>query len=470
MLAAAFAAVFSLRSCLREFTTDIASVAVFPFENLTGDPGRGLPCSWSRAGTHRAALGRIDGLRDVVGTAGTRSGKYRAANVGVESLVQGAVERSPHGLRITTHLVGASSGNRIWTTVHDTNRGDFPRLRAELAQELALELRPNLSSADLTRVTASRPIHPQAYEYYLRGRHFWDKPSEPDIDKAVEYFRQAIRIEPSFARAHAAIALAYATMVASGFVRPSAFLLAAKKAALTSQELDDSLAETHTALAVAAVHEWDWQKFESELLGVIEPTLTMQRRTSGSDSITRVCLDSRRTLENVGRRMHLIPTKPVVSGALAAALALCGNKQAAREQFKKTIELAPELPIGHDLFGIFLESEGRMEEAIRELEKGDAPEALAHAYAGSGRRSDALRLLAKLEIDAKHRYVSPFAFAIVYAGLGAADRALDWLYCAYEEHDQRLHRLQVDSRLDSVRSHPRYLQLVGSMHFPARQN
>ena len=169
------------------------------------------------------------------------------------------------------------------------------------------------------------------------------------------------------------------------------------------------------------------------------------------------------------RAYALDPTNPTTSSALAGALALSGNKQAAQEQFTKTIELAPESPVGHTAFGIFLEQEGRLDEAIRELERGQAPEALAHAYALSGRRSDALRLLARMEADAKQRYVSPFSFAIVHAGLGAAERALDWLERAFEQRDQRLHRLQVDSRLDLVRSHQRYQRLLARMKFPVKK-
>ena len=459
VVALAVAAFVSFRSWTGQLGTEIESIAVLPFENLTGDPGEDY-LAHGIAQELTVALGRIGDLHVVPGRAGTPSD--------VEALVKGAVARSSRGLRITAYVVDAAKGNRIWTAVHDWDRGDFPRLRAELAQQLAVDLRRNLSSADLQRLTASRTIDPRAYDHYVHGRYFWDKRTTPDIYKAIEYFRQAIRIEPSFAKAHASIALAYAPLIASGSVRPTDFVPAIANAAARAQEFDDSLSETHAALALVAVHNWDWQRWESELLRAIE--------LNPHDPIPHLWLGWHyetllRFEENLRARRKayaLDPTKPMISSALAGALALSGNKQAAEVQFMKAIELAPESPVGHTAFGIFLEQEGRLDEAIRELERGNAPEALAHAYALSGRRSDALKLLARMDADAKHRYVSPFSFALVHAGLGAAERALDWLERAYEERDQKLHRLQVDSRLDLVRFHPRYQRLLARMRFPGQ--
>jgi TolB-like protein/DNA-binding winged helix-turn-helix (wHTH) protein/Flp pilus assembly protein TadD len=466
----------SLRHWLRarHHAPSIRSIAVLPLDNLSGDSGQ----QYLADGVTDALiteLGKVSSLRVISRQSVMR---YKGSNkslpqiareLGVDALIEGSVVRDGHRVAVTANLIDAFNEEHIWAERYDRDLGDILTVQSDFAQAIARQVQAKLTPSERARLGNRHVVNADAYEQYLKGQYFAAKGTEEGRRKAVRYFEQAIEIDPNDALAYAGIAQEYAPLGYYGFVSPIESDNKTVWAATKALELDDTLSEAHATLGLArSVHEWDWSTGERELQRAIElnsgyarahalyaQILMMTGRTQESD-----------TESNQARKLD--PLSPALYALWAERLTWTRQYDQAIEQCQKAIELDPTYPVAHLRSGVAYEAKGELEKAITELENardlsGGAPyflRSLGHAYATAGRKDQAQQIIRELRQDSTTRYVSPFAFALIYTGLGEKEQAFDWLDKAYRQRDPSLSTIRGDPRLDPLRGDPRFQDLL----------
>jgi len=488
----------------------IRSVAVLPLENLSGSSDQeyfadGLTESLI------TALAKIGGLRVI---SRTSTGQYKharktlpqiARELGVDAIVEGSVRRDGDRVRITAELIEGRTDQHLWTESYDRDLRDILSLQSQVAAAIASEIkaklsapiessrvRPNplsshsaidpslLETVDTgnDRLVAPSPVNPQAYDLYLRGRSFWNNHvvvTAEDARKAVEYYQQAIAIDPESALTYAGLAHCLVLMGAGeyGLQSPSEIMPKAKQAALRALEIDDSIAEAHLSLAMVKFRfDWDWEGAEKEFRRTIELNhgYSAARYWYSVYLLASARFDEAFTEAMVARQLS--PLSPIMHFSLGLLLYASCQHEEAIEQLRETVALDAKFPLPHIVLGLTFGRKSRFDEAIVEFKQaltsaGSNPlwsGFLGQVYAAVGKTEDALQILLELRAQSAKRYVPPVAFAILHAGLGNLDDAFHWLEKAADEHDGLLIYLKVGSAFDNLRSDrrfPTFLARVG---------
>ena len=312
----------------------------------------------------------------------------------------------------------------------------------------------------------------EAYQLYLKGRFYWSKRTEEGIRKGLEYYQQAIEKDPTFALAYSGLADAYDLLGApdaTGAMAPDDAMPKAKAAALKALELDDTLAEAHVSLAhVKYYYDHDFATAEREYKRGIE--LNPKYPTGPSWYAVFLMSLGRfdEAITQVRRAQELDPLSLPINMAVGWVLQTARKNDESIEQLRKTLEMDPNFALAHHRLGLVYEQQGKYGEAIVEFKQvvnllGRKPlglAALARAYALEGQRSEAQKLIAELQEQAGERYVSPSSIAVIYSALHDTEQAFNWLDKGEKARDGIQLRLNVDPRFDSLRSDPRFKDLV----------
>ncbi|MEP6705466.1 MAG: tetratricopeptide repeat protein, partial [Acidobacteriota bacterium] len=336
--------------------------------------------------------------------------------------------------------------------------------------DVSQKLRVRLSGADEQKLAKNYTGDVEAYQAYLKGRFYTAKSTESGLNKGLEYFNQAIEIDPNYALAWAGLANGY-WEDSDIHVAPRDVMPKAKRAAMKAIAIDDTLAEGHAALAIELMaYDWDWPNAEKEFRRSIE--LNPNYPTSHAHYGWYLSLMGR-TEESIAeskRATELDPLSTENNQSLGLALYRGRRPDQAVTQFEKTLELDPNDWITRTNLGWALISQGKLTEAITQLQRTRHIDdnhyvlaALGQAYALSGNRSEALKAIEQMKEWSKQRYVSPHSIALVYVGLGEKDLAFEWLEKAMEARSEHMGWLRVDPRMDLVRSDPRFTDLVRRM-------
>jgi tetratricopeptide (TPR) repeat protein len=392
-----------------------------------------------------------------------------AGELQVDVLVEGTVARSGNHVRITANLVQASPERHLWAESYERDLRDVITLQNDVANAIAREIQVKLTPQERSRLATSRTVNPEAYQLYLKGRYFWNRRTQEGLKKAIDYFNQAIAVDPNYALAYSGVADCYPPLAYLGYVPPNEALSRAKAAATKALEIDESLAEAHAALGAEKMfQEWDWVGSEKEFKRAIElnPGYATAHSWYAQDllAIGRF----REGLEESKRAQQLDPFSLIINAGLAHRLYWARQYDQAIEQSQKTIELDPNFALAHWDLGLEYEQTGAPGQAIAEMTKAVSISesnslmmaGLGHAYAVSGNRAAALKIARELEKRSHMEYVDPYAIALVYAGLAEKDQALDYLEKAYEQRSPLFSFLKVEQMLDPIRSDPRFQQLV----------
>jgi serine/threonine protein kinase/Flp pilus assembly protein TadD len=463
----------------RPNTTRIESLAVLPLDNLSHDPDQ----EYFAEGLTEALIGelsQISALRVISRTSamqykGTKKPlKQIAAELHVDGLVEGSVQRSGDRVRITAELIYAQSDTHLWARSYDFELRDVLTLESNVARAIADEIQVKLTSREKAHLTAARQVNPAAYEDYLQGRYEWNKRTAEGLGRAIEFFEQAISKDPRYALAYAGLAdsqllLAYAAEVTS----PVEAVPKARAAALKALTLDETLAEAHAALgAIRFFYDWDWSGAEMEFNRAIElkPGYATAHHWYGLylEWMGRI---TEATAE-LQRAQQLDPLSLIISVNVSSAYYVAGDHKGAVEQLRKTLELDPSFWVAYWNMGEALIALRQYSEAIADLQKAvelsagntGALAVLGYAYAVAGERGKAEHVLQELTNLTKHRYISPMDIAYVEIGLGNKDQAFAWMEKAYQERSRSLVALKVDPLLDPLRSDPRFQNLLRRMH------
>ncbi len=459
-----------------------ASLVVLPLENLSGDPNQDYFAD-GMTDDLIANLAKIRSLRVISrSTAMAYKGTRRplsqiARELHVDAVVEGTVLRVGDRVRITAELVQVSSDHHLWADTYESQIGDVLALQNRVSSAIANEIRINLTPGDRERLAGSPSVHPEAYENYLKGRYYWNKRTNQSLARAIGYFGQAIQQDSRYALAYAGLADSYSILGATIYGSVSTLEAAgkAKEAAEKALALDPQMAEAQTSLATVKFnYDWDWAGAESDFRRAIQldpnyPT-AYQRYSLYLMAMGRV----QSSLEQIDRARQLDPLSININFSDGWRLYLARQYGNAAQQLRDTLEMDPSNGLVHLILGQTYEYMGNTEGALTEFREAArlAPgtplmtAGLAAAYARSGNRPEALKLLASLSLQAQREYVSPYYIAVVYAALGENNQALDWLDKAYADRSNGMVFLKMDPDLDPLRTNPRFQAIQKKLHFP----
>ena len=351
-----------------------------------------------------------------------------ARELGVDAIVEGSVARSGGRVRVSAQLIHAPVDRHLWANSYERDLGDVLALQAEVAAAIAGEVRAILTAPDRARLARNRPVDPEAYDLYLRGRYFFNRRFQedavPTISKSVAYLERAIAKDPQFALAHAALGEAYGPFAHWAPIAPAEAIARSSRAAARALELDPDLEQAHTALSAIREREWDWRGSEQELQRAIEsnPNYTLARFWYSLLLSKQGRFEQ--ALEQTELGLAVDPFDPTLSSNNAAVLANLGRHGEAIDRLRRFLELEPNARgARRTLAGIYVRLD-RYEEATREYEGAGLADGVARVRALQGDPADLRRILGDLQQTAQRQCVSPITFASVYAALGTKSRHL----------------------------------------------
>ncbi|HUR81299.1 MAG TPA: protein kinase, partial [Thermoanaerobaculia bacterium] len=443
-------------------TRKLTSIAILPFVNATGDREAEY-LSDGITETLINTLAQVPGLR-VMSRTSVFHYKGKPANpvsVGkelrVSAVVVGRVETIGDKLVVSAELVDASDNALIWGNRYQTARNDIFSVQDSLASEIAHMLRLQLGGREEQLLTKRHTADPRAYELYLKGRFQWNKRNAEGIYKAIEYFNQAIEIDPQYALAYAGIADCYNLLDIWANLPTSETFPRAKAAAQKALSLDDQLAEAHTSLAYAIhSYEWDWNAAEREYKRAIElnPNYATARQWYAEFLTATGRFDE---AEQQGKKaLELDPMSPIINAVVAWNFTMARRYDAAIQQGTRTTQLFPDFMPGHAYLGLALLESGRAREAIAPLETARKQldivvvrTWLARAHHAAGDRDIALRMLRDLERGKDYR--PPYYMAALYAQVGDLEKAKREVERARLERTGAYVWFKVDPAMDRLR-------------------
>ena len=453
----------------------VKTIAVLPFRFLT----RNDEHKYLGLGMADVLITRLSNIRQLIVRPTSAVVRYdnleqdpvaAGLELGVESVLEGTIRSTNESTRVTVQLVDVRRKAPVWAEKFDEKVTDLFTLEDSIAERLAsaLMLRVSAGESELLKKRPTEKI--EAYHAYLKGRYYWNKQTAEGLQRATEHFEQAIALDPAYALAYAGLADAYNLIGAWGGVPPSLVLPRAKSCARKAVELDETLAEAHTALGgVMAMYDWDWRRAEREFRRALELSpgyATAHHAYAMVCLVPAVRLDE--ALAEVRRASELDPLSLFINTSIGMVLNYAHRYDEAVEQFRRVIELESGYFMAHWGLGYAYEQKGLFDEAAAAYRKaaalsGGSPsvlKSLAHLFAVSGEKEEARALLNGLQEEARVRYVSPYDVAGIYAGLGEKEQALCWLGKALEDRSGSLVWLKVDNTFSSLRSDPLFRELL----------
>jgi TolB-like protein/DNA-binding winged helix-turn-helix (wHTH) protein len=458
----------------------IESIAVLPLENLSGIPEQEY---FSDGMTDEliSEIAKIASLRVISRTSIMRyKGAARkllpeiARELHVDAILEGTIVQSGQRVRITAQLIRASDDRHLLSEQYERELFDILALQGEVARAIAGSIRIKLTPGEQISLTRTRRVSPEAYEAYLKGKLFLQKGAS-GIARSIEYFRQAIQLDPLQGDAHASLAEALCLAGIFG-LRPSAETYPeARTAAQKALELDPLNAGAHNALAhVKDGYDWDLAEAGMEYRRALQLNPSrLLTRVWYAEYLTRAGRFEEAIAE-AGRAVELDPISAVGLNSRAMVFFRCRRYDEAIQASQKALDLDPMYVNALWWEGLAYAGKGDFPTSIASLTKAagmnDGPlfrALLGHVYGRAGNRAKALGILDELTIMrmAKQRFVSPMDFAIVYAGMGDAKLTFQWLEAAYQSRDSRIHELR-SMEFDSVRQDPRYADLMRRIGLP----
>jgi TolB-like protein/Flp pilus assembly protein TadD len=454
------------------------SIAVLPFENLSGDPDN----AYFTDGIQDEILTRLAKIADLKVISRTSTQRYKsspddlpqiAKRLGVSSILEGSVQKTADRVRVTVQLINAASDAHLWGETYDRNLTDVFAAESDIAKMIADTLRAKLSGSEQHAIAVRPTESAEAHQLYLRGRYFWNKRTGADLKKSIDYFNQAIDKDPNYALAYAGVADAYVLFSAYAEGSPKDSLPQAKAAAKKALELDSTLGEAHASLAQALLaYDLDFAGANREFRRAIELNpnyATAHHWYAESGLVPLGQFDD--AIAEAKRALELDPLSVIINADVGTILTSARRYDQAIEQLRKTVEMDPGFYYAHWTLGDALELKGRNEEAMAEYKKAIAlnddplPRALlGHLYAKIGRKDEALTILKQLRAlreSSKQRYVSPYNLALIHIGLGQKNEAVQLLEETYEDRDgYNIAFIKVEPMLDPLRGDPRFEALV----------
>ena len=454
-----------------------AMLAVLPFDNLTGDPGQDY-VSDGFTEEMITQLGELNHQQMGV-IARTSSMQYKnssksirqiAQELGVDYVLEGSVRKAGDGLRITAQLIRADDQTHLWAHEYDRRIGDLAKLQGEVAEDIAREIQIQLTPQEQTALAGQKPVLPDAYRSYLRGRYNLNKRSIEGMTTAVGAFNEAIVEDPNYAPAYSGLADTYNLLIYYGYFPGSQGIPKARMAAKKAVELDDDLAEGHASLGyVDFMWDMDWRGAERQFQRAIELDDSYAPAHHWYALLLAALGRRDASLAQIHEAQRLDPLSLIVTTAAAYVSYFARDYDSAAALCESALQRDPNFVVAHTVLGLTREQQGRPAEAVDEFQKtlalsGSRPtvslDYLGHAYAAAGKRPQAEAVLAELDARVKPGGASPIYRAATLLALGRKNQAMDAIEEGFTRGGGGLEWLYVDPRLEPLRSDPRFQRLL----------
>lgn len=453
----------------------LSSIAVMPLKNLSGDPGNEY-FSDGMSETLTDSLSKVDGLRVI-----SSSSVFHLKGLGLDpreigrqlnvaSVLEGSVRKDQTSIRVSVRLVSTEDGSVLWASeTKDQSLQDVFNIQDEIARNVVASLRLKLSQTSERRLTKRHTENAEAYQLYLRGSYHFDRWRGPDLQQAIEYYRQATALDPHYALAYARLADCYSLMSGFGMAPPTESMPKAREAALRALELDDQLAEAHTSLGIVKdLYDWDFAGAERELKRAVElnPNSATAHYHYGH-YLPDVGGQFDEAIQQVKMAEELDPLSVAVSQSLTELFYYSRQYDRAIEQAHKTLELEPNSSPAYLFVGWSYKAKGardrEMEAVFARLSITATPEALADfrkVYAARGWDGFWRSQLDYGKERWEKGYFEPYYLALASLRLGDKEQALGWLEKALEVRSGWVPTFAYDPALDALRPDPRFTNLL----------
>jgi TolB-like protein/DNA-binding winged helix-turn-helix (wHTH) protein/Flp pilus assembly protein TadD len=462
----------------------IRSLAVLPLENVSGDSSQ----DYFADGMTDALITRLAQINTLRVISRTSAMTYKNVNrplaeiardLNVDAVVEGSVSRAGERIRVTAQLIDARNDKQLWGGSYDEDIRDTLVLQSRVTRVIAGQIRATLNPQERLTLAKSRTVDPDAYEAYLKGRYFWNKRTGEGLRTAIDYFRRAITIDPSYAEAYAGLADSYA--VAGdwkyGVLPPQDAFPKATAAAAKALVLDASLGEAHASLAYALdLYGWDWDGAETEYKQAIQlnPGYATAHQWY-SWHLFMVGRDDDALLE-LRRAENLDPLSLIINADIADALCVAHRYDDAVEQSEKTLKMDSNFAIGHYELGQALTQKHMYDQAIAEFQRaielsghsGAFDSNLGYAYAVSGQKEEAIKIINDLEARHPENHSVDADIALIYVGLDDRDEAISRLNKAFDARFKA--SILRRPAFDPLRSDPRFQDLLRRMGLPTAKS
>lgn len=457
----------------------INSIAVMPFVNDSGN----ADVEYLSDGMTETLIGSLSQLPNLNVKARSSVFRYKGKEtnsqtigkeLNVQAILNGRVVQRGDQITLSLELVDVLTENAIWSQQYNRKQSDLVTLQSEIARDVSSRLKSKLSGADVAKVAKNYTANAEAYQLYLKGKFYWNKRTGESLKQAVEFYNQAIEKDPTYALAYSGLAETY-VLFSSYDVAPAIDSMPqAKAAAQRALEIDDSLAEAHTALGFYLFHfEWDPDGSEREYRRAIElkPNYATAHHWFGADLANLKRFDD--SLVHLRRAEELDPLSPIIGTNLGDTLVHAHRYEEAIAQYKRTLVRNPNFAYGHRALGWAYGLSGMYPEAIAqtltsfELNSATSNKGFLGLWlAKSGKRDEAVKLLGELKQESTRGYVQAYSFALIHIGLGEKEEALNWLEKAMLDRSEAAGWFAVTPELDGLRSEPRFKAMLKRMNLP----
>ena len=461
--------------------SSIDTLAVLPFTNVTGDPNT----DYLSDGLTESLIGNLSKLPNLTVRPRSSVMRYKskdpdpqkaASELQVSAVVTGRVTQHGDSLTISAELTDTRKNRSLWSEQYDSKLSDALKVQREISDEIAARLREKLTGEQKTQLTKGGTNDPEAYSLYLKGRYYWDKRTSDSLAKSKEYFQQAIDKDPNYAQAYVGLAEYYSVLPVYTPARNAETNPLAKAAASRALAIDDSLAEAHATLAAAYDEDFDWAAAEREYQRALE----LDPKNARTHVLYAIHLENLGKLDDamvhLRRAIELDPLNLNGLDNLAEAYLYTRQYSEAIGEAKKIVEIDPSFANVHNHLSQAYLYTGKYDLWLEEWEKAATlsnysedlamVKAMKEDYAKSGLRGALLRSAEYQEEESKRQYVDPALIALTYAMLGDKDKAFAQLDKALAQKSVFLTYIKVMPDYDSLRSDPRYAELLKRMGLP----
>ncbi|MFN2510885.1 MAG: protein kinase [Pyrinomonadaceae bacterium] len=458
----------------RRSRSAISSLAVLPLVNVSADPDAEYLCD----GITESIINNLSRLPRLRVMARATVFRYKGQEIdpqvvgnklNVRAVMTGRVQYLGDDLLIATELVDVKDGSQLWGAQYKRKLADIFEVQEEIARRISEKLEVRLSGAERKQLAKRHTENPEAYQAYLKGRYYWSKRTPQGFLKAIEYFERATSIDPDYSVAYSGLADCYTLLNYAGVLRPKEAMPKALSAAVRALQIDDSLPEAHNSMAAVRFwYEWDWEGAEKEFRRAIQLDSNYASAHHWYCWFLLAMGRFDEAIQSGKRALEVDPLALPINMAVGKAYFYARQYDNSIKQSEKTLEMDPGFMPALFYLARAYHQTGRHQEAIeiaRQLVEasGGLPSLSAFlGYMCTGARPDESRtvletLLALTESD--RMYISGFVMALIYAGLGETDRALEWIGKACEERSLLIVYLDVDPAFDNLRSEPKFLEL-----------
>jgi serine/threonine protein kinase/Tfp pilus assembly protein PilF len=449
----------------------IDSIAVLPFMNASGDPNS----EYLSDGISESIIDSLSQIPQLQVVARSTAFRYKGRSIDpvqvgrelhVRGVVTGQLIQRGNTIVIRAALTDVKHSTHLWGDQYNRKLADVLSVQQEIAEQISNELRTKLSGDEKKMLTRHSGVNSEAYQQYLKGRYNLNKYTEESIRKSIGFFNAAIEIDPQYAAAYAGLANAYYDL-SNVYLSPNEAMPRAREAAERAVQLDDSLTEGHTALALVRTwYEWNFPAGEREFRRAIDlnPNDAEAHRYYGDFLIARGEFD--RAIAEKKKAEQLDPLSVPASWDVGRAFFYAGRLVEAEQQAKRTIDLDDHFAYAYALRAQIALEQHRMNDAVALAKKaldlsGPKPYFVTmwgYANGIAGHRDQAQAVIA--ELRSSPGYTLPLFLARINTALGENDEALRWLGKLYDERSESIVWLKVDRTLAPLRNDPRFDALV----------